>query len=89
MQSYLVQFIEQEVQRNNSDSINRILGFLHSEIIPKTANYFDELVEVAIVARPMYSLAWNYKPFIERLQTKIIEQRGIEDGQLLINKFMD
>lgn len=80
-------FLEHQVANKQSDAINQICFFLESEIIPNTGNYFDELIEIAKICKPMYAYAWYYKVFVEKLKAKILEERGEEDGSILIAKF--
>lgn len=88
MCSYLVRFIDEQVKNcRDSDSVNKILNYLTREIIPITGNYFDELVEIAIVAKPYYALCYDYVPFVVKLKEKILEQRGEIDSEALIKKF--
>lgn len=86
--SRLADFIESQI-KNHSDSrsVDAILNYLNSDIIPNIGNNFDELITIAKVAKPWRALCYYYKPFVESLKAKIIEQRGEIDGQILINKF--
>ncbi len=87
--SYLVDFVENQIKWHyQSDVVNRLLCYLHQDVIPRTGNNFDELVEIARVAKPWNALAYEYKPFVEKLKAKIIEQRGEESSQELIRKFI-
>lgn len=87
MSSYLVGFLEKQVEYNRSDCINIILHHLYVNVLPNTRNYFDELIEVAKVCKPMNALAWYYQPFVEQLKKQIMAERGEDGGPLLIRKF--
>ncbi len=90
MQSYLVKYVDLLVSYNQAyehmnETVDDILEFLEGDIIPHTSNYFDELIEIAILTKHIDN--YPARGFRNALKFKILEQRDSDSAAILIRKF--
>jgi hypothetical protein len=90
MQSYLVKYIDllasyQSVGQHAVWTLDDIFEFLENDIIPTTDNYFDELIEIAILTKHINT--YPARHFRGALKVKILQKRDIDGAELLIQKF--